>query len=68
MTPKNKTLLRRAARIINEHARATFDACKGADGEPFVCGSGCCPVNNQRCEADHAKVVATVKGLRELAK
>lgn len=60
----SKATLKRAIKIINEAAKQRFDACEGADGSGFACGS--CQQTNVQCEREHAAMVRSANELRSM--
>jgi len=59
------SLLRNAARLIDQQAESIFDGCKGVKGDGFVCGD--CPAGNDVCKREHRTLVKVVEALRRFA-
>lgn len=60
----SKSALKRAIKILRQHAKERFDACSDSEGNGFACGE--CPCGNSLCAKEHAEIVKAQKALSSL--
>jgi len=57
-------VLRDAIWILEQYADSLHDSCVSGSGEAFCCSD--CPAGRDVCKREHAEIVQTAKGLREM--
>ena len=64
----SKTLLARAAKLIEERAQSRWDSCSGNDGSGFICTDvPCGDSGSGQCRRKWKEMVDTAKALRRLS-